>query len=463
MSDSNKKNRFNMNLTQGDPLKVILIFALPLFLSNLFQQFYNLTDTAIIGHALGDEALSAIGAVSVLYNIFISLIFGLTNGFAVIVSNCFGAGDSKRLKRSVANSILLGIICVAVLVFTGLVFLKGIMGILDVPADLYEAAASYITIIIATLPLSLAYNICASFLRAIGNAVAPLIILVCSAVLNVALDYTFVCVFDFGISGAAVATALAQLISAIVCFIYILKKVPELHISKSDLKFDGSLMGNLFASGISFAMMFTVVNIGTFFLQRAINGLGNDIIAAHTTARKIDSFCMMPVSTIASSMATFSGQNHGAGKHRRIIEGLKKSILASFVIIVLLIVFIFVLGDEVSYLISGSENQTIIGLSHKYLNWNLPFFFVLSILCVARNTLQGVGSKIAPIICSVMEMAIKVVMAEFLVDRFGYDGIIICEPITWIVCAIFIMIVFFTNRHIKPALKRSDVVTSDDP
>ncbi|MBO7448989.1 MAG: MATE family efflux transporter [Clostridiales bacterium] len=458
MSETKKKNKStNMDLTLGEPLKVIILFSLPLLLSNLFQQFYNLTDTAIIGHALGDDALSAIGTVSPLFSFYTTLIFGFTNGFAVIISNCFGSKDEARLKRACGTSIIIGIICTLFISVFGLLFLDLTMDLLGVPENLFNAAKGYIFIVIAALPLTFAYNICASFLRAIGNSIAPLVILICSAILNIGLDLLFVCVLDKGLKGAALATAISQLISATICMIYIVRSVPLLHIKASHLKPDPKQAGNIFVSGLSFSMMFTIVNVGTLFLQRSINGLGDITIAAHQTARKIDSFCMMPISTIASAMATFSGQNHGAAKHSRINEGIKKSFLASCAVIVVLILMIFLFGDKLSYLISGSKNDEIISLSHKYLKWNLPFFFVLSILCLARTTLQGVGSKIAPLACSMIEMVMKVIVAERLVGIMGYNGIIICEPLTWIACAIFICIVYANNKHLKRAKIKADI------
>lgn len=456
MGNTITKKKFTlgkMDLTKGEPLKVILLFALPLLLGNLFQQFYNLTDTAIIGHALGDNALAATGSVSILFNIFMSLIFGLTSGFSVIISNCFGANDISRLKSSIANSVYLGYIVAFTLAVLGCVFLNPIMRFLEVPENLYKDAYSYIIIVLASLPIAMSYNILANFLRAIGEAFAPLVVLVISAVLNIILDILFVYVLKFGIAGAAVATVIAQIISAIACLFYIIRFVPMLHLEKKDWKIDLKLIGDLFTSGISFALMFTIVHIGSFFLQQAINGLGDEIIAAHTTARKIDSFYMMPTTTISTAMATFSGQNHGAKKHDRIIEGLKKSFLASCVINTILIASIILFGNAISFAISGSTNPTIIGLCTKYLQWNVPFFFVLAVLCIARTTLQGVGSKVAPLICSFMEMIIKIVIAKRFVESFGYNGIIISEPITWIVCAVFITIVFFTNKNIKEAYK----------
>ena len=455
MSENKPKKNLNMDLTKGEPLKVIVLFSLPLLLSNLFQQFYNLTDTAIIGHALGDNALSAVGSVSPLFNICTSLIFGMTNGFSVIISNCFGSKDEKKLKSSAGTSIILGSIFTISMVILGTVFLIPIMRLMSVPQSLFAQAKAYIFVIILALPLTFAYNMCSSFLRAIGNSIAPLVILIISAFINVGLDVLFVVGLGLGVRGAGLATAAAQLISAVVCYIYIKQKVPLLKLEKKHLRIDSSQAGNLFASGMSFAMMFTIVNIGTLFLQRAINGLGDETIAAHQTARKIDSLCMMPISTISTAMATFSGQNHGASKHGRIVEGIKKALGTSFVICVILILLIFFFGDELSFLISGSTNKIVISLSYKYLIWNLPFFFVLAILCLGRTTLQGVGSKIAPLICSLLEMILKVIIAEWFVDIYGYNGVIICEPITWIVCAVFIMIVFVRNKHIKNAFKLS--------
>lgn len=456
MSTNIRRSVNATDLTIGNPLKVILLFTIPLLLSNFFQQVYNLTDTTIIGHALGDDALSAIGSVSTINGVFMSLAFGLTNGFGVVLSKCYGASDEKGLKEAVANSIVLAIICSIVMSGVATIFLKPLMNLLDVPkGEIYDMAHSFISILMIFMPINYFYNTVASFLRAIGDSKTPLYILIFSTIINVGLDLLFVAVWDFGLPGAAIATVLSQTISFVVTLLFIIFKVPELRVSREHFTFDPKLLWNLFTTGMSFALMFTIVNIGSFILYSAINGFGKTTIAAHTTARKIVEFCFMSVTNLSSAMATFASQNHGAKKHDRVVEGLKKSILASFVLCTLMIIIIYAFGSNLTAALSGSENPTVLSLSVKYLRFNLPFFYALSILCVTRTTMQGLGSKIAPLICSFMELLCKVFCALYLSKRLGYNGIIVCEPMSWVICAIFIMVVFFTNKNIRATLAQA--------
>ncbi|MBR4493803.1 MAG: MATE family efflux transporter [Clostridiales bacterium] len=435
-------NRVTTDLTKGNPLKMTVRFAIPIFLSNILQQIYVLTDVAIIGHTLGDDALSAIGTVTTIYGFFNSLMFGMASGFSVVISRFFGSKDEKGLKRAIANTLFISAIWGILVPLAGLLSLKKLMTVLDTPAEIFDMAYSYASVVISLLSFVFIYNVLRSVLQAIGNSRAPLYFLMISVTTNILLDLLFVRQLGFGLPGAAYATGIAQALSSVITFIYIVKFVPQVHLSRKDMVLDKTLLVEIFSSGLAFALMFTVVNLGSMILQHAINNLGKTIIAAHVAARKISELCMMTLSTLANAMATFAGQNHGARRYDRIKQGHRSVMLFAFGIAAVLIFMVYMFGDEMVVLISGTSNPELISNAVFYLRFDLPFYFVLAVLLITRTTLQGMGAKFVPVIASVMELLLKVVTAKWLAARLGYLGIAICEPVIWIVCAVFIIIVF---------------------
>ncbi len=455
----NKNKASVTDLTQGNILKGILLFALPIFLSNLLQQTYNLTDISIIGHALGDDALSAIGSVSTIYGMFMSLLFGMGSGISVVVARYFGANDAKGLRKAVANTTILAAAWIFGITVIAVTTLKTVMRLLNIPEELFAAAYSYAIIMLSLLVFSFTYNVLTGLLRAIGNSVSGIFFLLISVSSNILLDLVFIYTLGFGIKGAAIATIIAQFISASVSFIYSWKKIPELHFGKEDFVVDKEILLDLFSSGLAFALMFSIVNIGTVILQSAINSFGPATIAAHVTARKISELCMMMLSTLANAMSTFAGQNHGAKKYDRIMEGLKKTVLFGFGVAAVLNLMIYTIGDFMVRQISGSTNPEVISTAIFYLKLDLPFYFVLAILLITRMTLQGMGAKVIPLAGSVMELLLKAFTAFYLAKKLGYLGIAICEPATWVICAIYIMIAFAVTikNYIGPKDRRSSI------
>lgn len=433
------------DLTIGNPLKVTLLFALPLFLSNICQQIYNLSDIAIIGHALGDNALSAIGSVSTIYGFFNSFYFGMASGFGVVISKYYGAKNPDQLRKAVANTGFIAILWSLIITTIGLISLKPLMRVLHTPDSIFDMAYSYAVIVIGLSFFLFMYNVLSGMLRSIGNSKAPLYFLMISVSLNLLLNYSFVVKLGMGLPGAAIATAISQFVSSALTVIYIIKYVPELHLKKEDLSLNRNMLSDIFTSGIAFALMYTVVNLGTMILQSAINGFGPTTIAAHTTARKISEMCMMTVSTLANAMATFAGQNHGARRYDRIKEGLKKVMLFSFCFDTVLIAVIYTFGNMMVRGISGTSTQELIDTATFYLKVDLPFYYVLSIILITRTTLQGIGARFVPIIASVMELLFKAFTAGYLALKLGYLGIAICEPVTWVICAAFILSVFLVE------------------
>lgn len=318
------------DLTKGNITKLILMFSLPLLLGNIFQLFYNLADTRIVGQTLGKNAIAALGATSSVNTVIIGFLNGLTNGFALVTARFFGAKEFDRLKKSVAHALTLGIATAIALTALSLAFIDPLLRALNTPDNIFKQAKTYIVIILAGMIISMFYNICAGILRAVGDTVSPLIFLIISTIANIGLDLLFILGFKMGVEGAAYATLIAQGISVVLCIIYIIKKHKFLIPSKSDFRFNFKLAGDMYATGVSMGLMISLVGIGTVIMQGAINIFGTDIIVAHTTARKISEIYMLPISVFGAASATFSSQNYGAGRIDRVKEGVKKATLITW-------------------------------------------------------------------------------------------------------------------------------------
>ena len=425
-----------LNLTEGNPLKLILLFAIPVFLGRLFQMMYSLIDTKIVGSILGEEALAAVGSVSILYNLLTGIFSGFTLGFSIVTAQNYGSGNEKLLKKNVASSIMLGMMTAVVIIFAVLLFLNPILHAMNVPKEQFCMAHDYIRILVWGMFVTLAYNLCADMLRAIGDSVTPLIFLVIAAVTNIVLDYLFIGSFSMGVSGAACATVLSQLISAVLCFLRIRSGFPILHISKNDLEWDRERMRLLYQNGLAMALMSSLVNCGTLILQTGINKLGTNIIVAHTAARKITEIYMIMFMVFGQTMATFCGQNMGAGKFDRIKEGMKLAIIYTCAWSTLAMIASYTIGPQLVYMVTGTHKEAVITNATNYLKFDTLFYYVTCVISVLRNVMQGMGDRVTPLISSGLEMVGKVVIAATLVPWLDYTGVIIAEPIVWFIMVI---------------------------
>ncbi len=440
------------DLTQGKPSTLILSFALPIFLGNLLQLTYSLVDTRIVGSFLGEDALAAVGATSTLSGLIIGFLLGLSNGFAIITAQKFGAKNIKDMKKSVAMSFVIGTGISIGITVLGILFLRPILNFLNVPENLFSVAKGYIAIIIAGLLATFLYDACASTLRAIGDAVTPLIILAVSVVLNIVGDLFFVVILKAGVKGAAIATVLAQVIAFVICWIYMIRKYEILRLKKEDFNGPNPIMvKEMISAGLSMGFMSSLVNIGTLTLQTAINKLGQDIIIAHTAARKISEIFMIMFSVFGQTMATYCGQNIGAGKVDRVKKGIWLAIIYTAIWSGLTIVASYTIGGGLVYLVTGSHNQTVILNATNYLKFDTLFYIVTTVICILRNAMQGLGDHITPLISSGLEMVGKIVIAATLVPWFGYIGVIVCEPLVWFIMVIPLLIQIFR----MPVLKTS--------
>lgn len=438
------------DLTKGKPSILILTFALPIFLGNLLQLTYSLVDTRIVGSFLGDEALAAVGATTTLSNLIVGFLMGLCGGFAIITSQCFGAKDEKGLRKTFAASLVLGIVTTVILTVVGLVFLEPILRFLNVPDELLAIAYEYMFIIIAGILATLFYNVFASILRAIGDTVAPLIILAISVVLNIVGDLLFIVILHAGVRGAAMATVLAQVIAAGACFFYMIKRYEILQLHSEDFtELEPVMLKNMLSSGMSMGFMNSLVNIGSLTLQTAINELGQDIIVAHTAARKISEIFMIMFTVFGQTMATYCGQNLGAGEIDRVKKGIKLAIFYTCIWCTMATIASYTIGEWLVYLVTGTKNEVVILNATNYLKFDSLFYYVTAVICIVRNAMQGLGERIVPLISSSLEMVGKMVIAQTLVPWWGYTGVIVAEPIVWFIMVIPLVIKIFRMPVLK--------------
>ena len=444
------------DLTTGKPIKIILLFAIPLFIGQLFQLFYSLADTRIVGAILGETSLAAVGATTTLSDFLIGLLNGCTNGCAIIIATYFGSGDRDNMKKAIGGTILSGIV-LSVLISAGcLLFLPWILCALNVADFLMAESKAYIGIVLAGLLAATLYNVCAAILRALGDTFTPLLFLILAAVLNVVLDYTLIKYGNMGVAGAALATVIAQAVSAVLCFFYMKVRYPELSLRREDFRFDKIIYKKLIATGSSMGFMVAFVNLGTLALQITINTFNQDIIVAHTAARKATNIFMLPFSVLGTTLATFCGQNLGAGKYSRIKTGLRDTLLLTFIWCAGVALVAYTLSGPLVHMITASDNEVILSTASLYLKVNTSFYFVTAIICLFRNSMQGFGDNKTPVFSSSLELIGKVAISFLLAPAIGYMGIIVAEPIVW-----FIMVIpLIVNMVRNPILKQQDKETA---
>lgn len=438
-------------LTSGNPAKVIFAFSVPIIIGNLFQQLYSMIDTIIVGRTIGVDAIAALGSTSYISTLIIGFMSGLTNGFSIITARHYGAGDSVKMRRSVAGTIIIGLVVSAILTVSSIFFIKPFMRLLNTPADIFDQAYSYISVTLFFMVTAMLYNMSAGVLRAVGDSITPLVFLIISSGMNVGLDILFITKFGMGVAGAAYATIISQTLSFILCCVYIVIRFPYLIPKAEEFKITWAEVWELFSMGLSLALMFSLVEVGSLILQRAINNFGTQTIAAHTAARKISSILMLPYTAFGSACATYCSQNIGAGRPDRAGKGVKSSIVMAWVWSAAAVIIGYVFSPYIVSWIAGTEEQYIVDLASRYMRVNTPFYFVLAVLIVLRSSLQGLGRKAVPVASSIIEMVGKAVIAFTAAPALGYFGVMISEPIVWILMTILLIIGYVSDRQLMEA------------
>lgn len=466
---SEKRGIIMKDLTQGRPIKLIVLFALPILFGNIFQQAYSLADIIIIGKNLGNNSIAAVGATAPVVSLMFNIINGLITGFAIIVAKNFGAGDHDEMHRTIARMMVFAGGVTALIITSMALFIDPLLHALDINGAIFDEARSYLIIVAFGLVVTLLYNFEAGILRAVGDSVVPLVILVISTFLNIGLDLLMVCVFGMGVVGAALATVMAQAISAVVCLVYLIKRRPFLLVKKTDFVFTARSSAELLSAGLGMALMYSIVDMGSIVLQNGINGFKEDMITAHTAARKIFNLLMMPYSSVSATLVTYCSQNLGARKYARIRKGIRDCMLITLTWSTLAVALVYLGGHAlVGMIVNDTDTPTgaaIADTAVLYLKWAVPFFYFLAVLLGLRSALQGLGKSLVPIICSVIELSWKIVTVVFMIPLFGgkngtvggtieqiggYFGVVISEPIVWTVCAIMIGIITAVTLYRLP-------------
>lgn len=435
-------------LTSGNPAKIIFAFAVPIIIGSLFQQLYSMIDTVIVGRTIGVEAIAALGSTSYISNLIIGFMSGLTNGFAIITARHFGAGDHVKMRRSVAGTIILGLGVSALFTVISRICLVPFLKLLNTPDEIFDMACSYISVILLFMTAAMLYNMSAGVLRAVGDSVTPLVFLIISSLINVILDILFIAKLHMGVQGAAYATVISQAFSFIMCCIYIVTRFPYLIPGPEEFKISAAEIWELLSMGLSLALMFSIVEIGSLILQRAINKFGTLTITAHTAARKISSILMLPYSAFGSACATYCSQNIGAGRPERVGKGIKSAIVMSWIWSAFAVLAGYLFSPYIVSWIAGTDEQYIIGLAAKYMRVNTPFYFILAVLIVMRSSLQGLGRKTVPVASSVIEMVGKAVVAFAAAPTLGYFGVMISEPVVWFFMTVLLVAGYVSDKKL---------------
>jgi putative MATE family efflux protein len=437
------------DLTQGSPAKLILEFALPLLAGMLFQQFYNLVDTMIVGRFLGVTALAGVGATGSINFLVLGFCMGICSGFAIPVAQQFGAKDEEKLRAYVANGAIVSSLFALVITVLTVVFCRPILTAMHTPADCYEEAYAYIVVIFAGIPFIFLYNMLSGYIRSLGDSKTPLYFLILSSFLNIALDLTFILVFHWGVLGASLATVISQAVSGILCFFWIIKKFPILHIRRDQWKLQTELIKNLCAYGVPMGLQYSITAIGSVILQIAVNSLGSMAVAAATAGGKVLGFLACPFDALGSTMATYGAQNVGANRYDRLNRGIYTASAIGFVYTLLALGIAYGFGRNFAGLfVSGEGGAELIELAWKYMLVNVLFYPALTLVNVVRFTIQGMGFSMFAVIAGVMEMIARSLVGFLLVPIWGFLGASLGGPLAWVLADVFLIPAYYRCRRV---------------
>ena len=436
-------------MLDGPIFSSMVRFAIPVLFSSIFQQLYNTMDTVIVGHTLGETALAAIGSATPVYDLLMGFALGIGNGLSIVTARSYGSKNENTLKKSVAGSLVIGAILTLVLTLLTRVGLLPFLKLLNTPEEILQESYKYSSCITLFMGVTFAYNLGAGILRAVGNSLMPLLFLVVSSILNIFLDIWFITGLGMGVEGAAIATVLSQGVSVVLCILYIMKSAKILIPTRKHFKISREMYTEMMAQGISMGMMNCLVQAGTAILQTGINDLGYLVIAGHTSARKLFSFSLMPFTAMIASVNTFVSQNFGAGNTERIRKSIKAAYLYNAVMTVIIMILVNIFAPHMIRFISGSNEAVIIENGTLYLRVAAPAFFILGVINDTRTALQAIGSKILPILSSIIELIGKILFVSLLVPRFQYLAVIFCEPVIWCFMAAELVAAFWMHPQIR--------------
>lgn len=447
-------------MTRGNPTKLIISFSIPLLLTNIFQQLYNLADIIIVGHLLGVDALAAVGSSAPIFLVLLLITLGFTGGLTVITAQSFGARNDRDVRRSVTHSLVAGTVLSLILTFFMILFLRPILVWMNVPNEIMNEAYKFMIILSYSLVMIVAYNLLSGFIRALGDSKTPFYFLVFSSILNIILNIIFIYFFNMGVAGSALGTVIAISISVFCCVIYIGKKFPILRLQKEDWKLEWAFMKKHLNIAVPMALQFSVLSLGLIIIQRVCNSFGPDTIAAFTAALRFEQLATQPMVALGIAMATYTAQNYGAGMIGRIRRGVFLTSIISLSISVFIALLVRFVGEEMIHIITNDANENIINTGKSYLNISTLFYFFLGQIFIFRNTLQGMGQSMIPLIAGFTELIMRSFAAIYLADRLGYIGICYASPIAWVGASLVVAVGYMVTirkinaQFIKNRLKQ---------
>lgn len=435
------------DMTKGSPMKLILGFSVPLLFGFLFQQFYSLVDTVIVGRILGTDSLAAVGATGSVNFLIIGFCMGVCSGFSIPVAHKFGARDYADLRRYVANCVWLSLGFATALTALTASLARQILVWMRTPGDIIDRSYSYIWVIFLGIPATFLYNMTSGVIRALGDSRTPVIFLVMSSFLNVGLDLFFIVNLQMGVQGAALATVISQGVSGACCLLFMMKKFELLRIRREEWRPDGHRMWRLCGMGVPMGLQYSVTAVGSVILQSATNTLGSGAVAAVTASGRINGFLACPFEAMGSTMATYGGQNIGAKKLDRIGQGLKSCIFLGIgYSVIALLVSVFLGGPLASLFLEASEGE-IIGNARMLMIYNTAFYALLGLVNIIRFLIQGMGFPAFAILAGVFEMVARGIVGFVLVPMLGFTGVALGNPLAWLFADLFLIPAYFHVRR----------------
>lgn len=440
------------DMTKGSPMRLILGFAVPLLFGLVFQQFYSMVDAVIVGHYLGVDSLAAVGATGSVNFLIIGFCMGVCNGFAIPIAQEFGAKHEGELKRFVANSVWLSIVFAVVITITVSLLCRPILQLMRTPANIINGSYDYIIIIFLGIPVVFLYNMTAAILRSLGDSKTPVVFLVLAAVMNIFLDVFCIVILPMGVAGAAVATVVSQAVAGLACLIYMRKKFTILKLSREECRWTRNCVSKLCNMGIPMGLQYSITAIGSVILQSAVNGIDSNAVAAVTAGSKVSMLLVCPFDALGSTMATYGGQNVGAGDLDRVDRGLKDCTKLGFLYSLIALGAVFLFGKQLLLLFLDAEEEQIIANAYYFMRISALFYFPLALVNIVRFLIQGMGFSKLAVFAGAFEMLARGLAGFLLVPVFGFVAVCLASPLAWIFADAFLIPAFFHVRKKMAAL-----------
>ena len=427
------------DLTEGNPMKLVVSFAFPLLFGVLFQQFYSFVDTAIVGRYLGAAKLAAVGATGSVNFLVIGLCLGLCSGFAIPIAQAFGAKDEKELRKNVWHAIVLSAAMSMIFAAAATALCKPLLRLMNTPEMILDASASYIRIIFMAIPCCILYNMASGILRSLGDSRTPVLFLVMASTINIVLDIFLILVCKMDVAGAALATAISQLCAGIGCVIVMIRRFPILHLTREDRRFSWKTGGRMLGVGLPMGLQFSITAIGSVVVQWSVNGLGVEAVAAVSAATKISAFFCCVFDALSSTMATYAGQNVGARKLDRVSQGLRAAAVLGIVYCIAAFGIIFLFGGSMlSLFIDGNTEAAVTEMGIRFLMINASFYIPLLFVNIVRLCIQGMGFTRVAMFAGLFEMIARTAVALFVVPAAGFTGACFANPAAWVMADLFL-------------------------